>query len=179
MNYKIEHVLKVTDGEYKDYREVYFVSEGAGTKMVYMLRDPNNNCGNYFALGKTYMEGSLIKREVEQLIKTEGYRLKELFSYTETSTNLVTFQYVQLLNNLIKEERKIVCYQDDTNDPEFQYQMFVQLHDQEVLEITEWFKEENIVKGRIESGVGFPGLMKEQGYDIHVVSRLEDVSTSF
>ncbi|NUJ08513.1 hypothetical protein [Bacillus paranthracis] len=179
MTYRIKNVLKITRGEYEGYREVYFVSEGIGTKMIYMLLDPNNKCSNHFVLGKSFAEGKMIKREVERLIQTEGYRLKELFSHTETSTNLVTFQYVQLLNNLIKEKRKIVCFQDAKYDPEFQYQMFVQLHDQEVLEITEWFKEENIVKGRIESGVGFPGLIKEKGYDIHVVSRLEDVSTSF
>ncbi|MCC2380939.1 hypothetical protein LKM00_26440 [Bacillus wiedmannii] len=179
MNYKIEHILKVTQGEYEGYREVYFVSEGIGTKMIYMLLDKDNKCTNYFVLGRTYMEGSLIKREVEEMIKQQGYRLKELFSNTETSTGLVTFQYVQLLNSLIKEDRKIVCYQDDTNDPEFQYRIFVQLHNKETMEITEWFKEENIVKGWIESGIGFPKYMREKGYNIHVINRLEDVSTSF
>lgn len=179
MTYKIEHVLKVTEGEYKDYREVYFVSEGISTKMIYMLLDPNNRCSNHFVLGRTFAEGKMIKREVEQLIQTEGYRLKELFSHTETSTNLVTFQYVQLLNNLIKENRKIVCYQDSANDPEFEYRLFVQLHDKEVMEITEWFKEENFIRGEIESGIGFPRYLKEKGYNIHVVRHLEDVSTSF
>ncbi|MDA1569385.1 hypothetical protein PDK93_25385 [Bacillus cereus] len=179
MNYKIEHVLKVTQGEYEGYREVYFVSNQKGTKMIYMLLDKGNKCTNYFVLGRTYMEGSLIKREVEQMIRSEGYRLKEMFSHTETSTNLVTFQYVQLLNNLIKEDRKIVCYQDNANDPDFQYRMFVQLHNKETMEITEWFKEENVVKGRIESGIGFPKYMKEKGYNIHVIKRLGDVSTSF
>lgn len=179
MNYKIEHVLKITDGEYKDYREVHFVYTGNETRMIYMLLDPNNSCRNHFVLGRTYTEGTKIKREVERMIQSEGYRLKELFSHTETSTDLVTFQYVQLLNNLIRENRKIVCFQDNTNDPEFEYRMFVQLHDKETLEITEWFKEENIVKGRIESGIGFPKYMREKGYDIHVVSHLEDVSASF
>ncbi|AFQ13282.1 TPA: hypothetical protein ACGW5B_005534 [Bacillus paranthracis] len=179
MNYKIEHVLKITDGEYKDYREVYFVSENTSTKMIYMLLDPNNVCKNFFSLGRTYMEGVMIKREVEGMIRSEGYRLKELFSNTETSTNLVTFQYLQLLNNLIKENQKIVCVQEEEEDPEYHYRMFVQLHNKETMEITEWFKEENIVKGRIESGIGFPKYMREKGYNIHVVRHLEDVSTLF
>lgn len=179
MTYRIEHVLKITSGEYQGYREVYFVSGGTGTKMIYMLLDQNNKCSHHFVLGRSFVEGKMIKREVEQLIRTEGYRLKELFSNTETSTNLVTFQYVQLLNDLIRENRKIVCFQDGTNDPEFQYRMFVQMHDKEVLEITEWFKEENVIRGKIEFGIGFPRYLKEKGYNIHVVRHLEDVSTSF
>ncbi|MCU5374676.1 hypothetical protein [Bacillus pacificus] len=179
MTYKIEHVLKVTEGEYQGYREVYFISEKNNSKMIYMLLDKENKCKKYFVLGKTFMEARFIKQEVEQIIKSEGYRLKELFSHTETSTNLVTFQYVQLLNSLIKEDRKIVCYQDNTNDPEFQYRLFVQLHDKETLEITEWFKEENLVRGKIQSGIGFPSYIRKKGYNIHVINRLEDVSTSF
>ncbi|PDY82769.1 hypothetical protein [Bacillus cereus] len=179
MTYKIEHVLKVTSGEYKDYREVYFVSEKNNSNMIYMLLDPNNKCSNYFALGKTFMEGTMIKREVEKMIKSEGYRLKELFSHTETSTNLVTFQYVQLLNNLIKENRKIVCVQEEEEDPEYYYRLFVQLHNEETMEITEWFKEENTIRGKIHSGPGFPRYMKEKGYNIHVITNIRNVSASF